>query len=72
MDRSSYSRLELLQAVARKAEQDLARQRQVIEDQRLDGHGTTEAEAVLQRFEAIHEALLSKLNGLSREVAAAD
>ena len=72
MDRSSYSRLELLQAVARKAEQDLARQRQVIEDQRLDGHRTTEAEAVLQRFESIHQALLSKLNGLSREGAAAD
>jgi len=58
--------------VARRAEQDLACQRQVIEDQRLDGHRTTEAEAVLQRFEAIHEALLSKLNGLSREGAAAD
>ena len=58
--------------MARKGEQDLARQRQLVEDLRLDGHRTTEAEAVLLRFEAIHEALLSNLNGLSREGAAAD
>ena len=58
--------------MARKGEQDLARQRQLVEDLRLDGDRTTEAEAVLQRFEAIHQALLSKLNGLSREGAAAD
>jgi hypothetical protein len=72
MDQSSSSRLELLQAMARKGEQALARQRQLVEDLRLDGHRTTEAEAVLQRFEAIYQALLSKLNGLSGERVAAD
>ena len=56
--------------MARKADQDLARQRQLIEDLRLDGDRPTEAEAVLQRFEAIHQALLSKLNALSRDEAA--
>jgi hypothetical protein len=65
MDQHTSSRLELLQAVARKAEQDLARQRQRIEDLRLDGHGTTEAEVTLRRFETARQALLSKLNALS-------
>jgi hypothetical protein len=65
MDQSSPRRLELLQAMARKGEQDLARQRQLIEDLRLDGDRTIEAEVALQRFEAIHQALVSKLNGLS-------
>ena len=51
----------MLQAGARKGEQDLARQCQLIEDLRLDGHRTTEAENVLQRFEALHHALLAKL-----------
>jgi hypothetical protein len=60
MDQSRSSRLELLEAMARKADQDLARQRQLIEDLRLDGDWPTEA--VLQRFEAIHRALLSKLS----------
>jgi hypothetical protein len=69
MDQSTSSRLELLQAVARKGEQDLARQRQLIEDLRLDGHRTTEAEVVLQRFETAHQALLSKLNALSGAAA---
>jgi hypothetical protein len=54
-------RLKMLQAVARKAEQDLARQRQLIEDLRLDGHRTSAAEDVLHRFETIHQALLGKL-----------
>ena len=58
--------------MSRKGEQDLARQRQLVEDLRLDGHRTTEVEAVLQRFEAIYQALLSKLNGLSGEGAPAD
>jgi hypothetical protein len=57
--------------MARKADQDLARQRQLIEELRLDGDWPTEAEAVLQRFEAVHRALLSKLNALSRDEAAA-
>jgi hypothetical protein len=65
MDQSSFGRLDLLQAVARKGEQDLARQRQVIEDLRLDGHPTTEAEDVLQRFQTAYQALLAKLNALS-------
>jgi len=69
MDQSTSSRLELLQAVARKGEQDLARQRQLIEDLRLDGHRTAEAEVVLQRFETAHQALLSKLNALSGAAA---
>jgi hypothetical protein len=64
MDQSSFNRLELLQAVARKGEQDLARQRQIIEDLRLDGHRTTEAEDVLQRFQTAYQALLAKLNAL--------
>ena len=58
--------------MARKGEQDLARQRQLVEDLRLDGHRTTEAEAVLQRFQTVYQALLSKLNGLSGERAPAD
>jgi hypothetical protein len=69
MDQSTSRRLELLQAVARKGEQDLARLRQLIEDLRLDGHRTTEAEVVLQRFETAHQALLSKLNALSGAAA---
>jgi len=69
MDQSTSSRLELLQAVARKGEQDLARQRKLIEDLRLDCHRTTEAEVVLQRFETAHQALLSKLNALSGAAA---
>jgi hypothetical protein len=52
--------------VARKGEQDPARQRQPIEDLR-HGNRTTEAEAVLQRLDAIHQALLSKLTTLSRD-----
>ena len=51
--------------MARKGEQDPARQRQLIEDLR-HGNRTTEAEAVLQRL-AIHQALLSKLTTLSRD-----
>jgi len=72
MDQSSAGRLELLQAIARKGEEDLARQRQLIEDLRLDGHRTTEAEDVLQRFETAYQALLVKLNALSGEGALAD
>ena len=64
--------MELLQAVARKGEQDLARQRQLIEDLRLDGHRTSEAEDVLQRFEKAYQALLAKLNLLSGEGSPAD
>lgn len=66
------SRLELLEVGAKKSEQDLARQRQLIEDLRFDGHRTTEAEAVLQRFEATHQGLLAKLRALRGEGAAAD
>jgi hypothetical protein len=72
MDQSISGRLELLQAVARKGEQDLARQRDLIEDLRLDGHRTTEAEDVLKRFETAHQALLNKLNALRGEEAATD
>jgi len=66
MDQSSSDRLELLQAVLRKGEQDLARQRQLIEDLRGDGHRTTEAEDVLRRFETAFQAVLAKLNALQR------
>jgi hypothetical protein len=72
MDQSSSSRLELLQAVARKGEQDVARQRQLIEDLRLDGHRTSDAEDVLQKFETAYQALLAKLNALSGEGSPAD
>jgi hypothetical protein len=72
MDNVGPSRLELLEVGARKSEQDLARQRQLIEDLRFDGHRTTEAEAVLQRFEATHQGLLAKLGALRGERAAAD
>ena len=65
MDQSSSSRLELLRAVARKGEQDLALQRQLVEDLRVGGHRTIEAETFLQRLEASHEALLAKLDMLS-------
>ena len=64
MDQSSSSRVKLLQAVVRKGEQNLARQRQLIEDLRLDGYRTTEAEDVLHRFEAAYQALTAKLNVL--------
>jgi hypothetical protein len=63
-------RLKMLQAVARKGEQDLARQRQLIEDLRLDGQRTTEAEDVLRRFETIHQALLAKLKSAELPAAA--
>jgi hypothetical protein len=66
MDQSSSGRLDLLQAVLRKGEQDLARQRQLIEDLRCDGHRTTEAEDVLRRFETACQAVLAKLNVLKR------
>ena len=68
----SARRLELLQGVARKVEQDLARHRQLIEDLRRDGHRTTEAEDVLQRFETAYQALLAKLNALTGEEEPAD
>jgi hypothetical protein len=67
MDPSVSSRLELLQAVLRKSEQGLARQRQLIEDLRCDGYGTIEAEEVLLRFETAYQALLTKLNALRGE-----
>ena len=72
MDQSVSSRLELLQAVLRKSEQGLARQRQRIEDLRSDGHRTIEAEDVLLRFETAYQALLAKLNALRGEGAPAD
>lgn len=69
MENRAY-RLELLQSAALKTEQALARQRQLIDDLRSDGQRTTEAEAVLQRFEATRRGLLAKLASL-REVRAA-
>ena len=69
MDQSVSSRLELLQAAVRKGEQDLARQRQLIEDLRLDGRRTTEAEDALQSFETAYQALLAELNALRGEGA---
>ena len=60
MDQSTPSRL----AVARKAEQDLVRQRQLLEDLRFDGHRTTEAEAALQKLEAAYSSVLAKLDAL--------
>jgi hypothetical protein len=62
MDQSVSGRLVLLQAALRRSEQGLARQRQLIEDLRRDGHRTTEAEDVLLRFEMAYQALLAKLN----------
>lgn len=59
--------LELLQAVLRKSEQGLARQRQLIEDLRCDGHRTIEAEDVLLRFETAYQVPLAKLNALRGE-----
>jgi len=59
--------MELLEVEARKSEQKLARQRQLIEDLRRDGHRTTEAETVLRRFEAAYQALLAKLEEASAE-----
>ena len=67
MDQSVSSRVELLQAVLRKSEQGLARQRQLIVDLRCDGHRTIEAEDVLLRFETAYQALLAKLNALRGE-----
>lgn len=72
MENALANRLELLQSASVKSEQVLARQRQLIDDLRSDGHGTTEAEAVLQRFEATRQGLLAKLSCLQEEQAAAD
>ena len=72
MDQVVPSRLDRLQAGATKNEQDLARLRQRIEELRVDGQRTTEAEAVFERFEATHQGLLAKLDTLRREQAAAD
>lgn len=72
MESSLASRLELLQAATLKSEQALARQRQLVDDLRSDGYGTSEAEAVLQRFEANRQGLLAKLACLQQEQAAAD
>ena len=70
MGQTIPSRLSLLEAVARKGELDLVRRRQLLEDLRFDGHGTTEAEAALQRFEAAYAGLLAKLEALRGEQAA--
>ena len=72
MEKSFASRLELLRSATLKSEQDVARQRQMIENLRTDGHRTTEAEAVLQRFEASRQGLLAKLASLQQVQAAAD
>jgi hypothetical protein len=72
MGKSLASRLELLQSATLKSEQALARQRQLIDDLRFDGHRTTDAEAVLQRFETNRQGLLAKLACLQQEQAAAD
>ena len=72
MDQVVPSRLDRLQDGATKNEQDLARLRQRIEDLRVDGQLTTEAEAVFERFEATHQGLLANLDTLRREQAAAD
>jgi hypothetical protein len=64
MDQSGFRRLELLEAGARKAERDLARQQQLIEDLRLAGYRTVEAEDFVQRFQTAYQALLTKLNVL--------
>jgi hypothetical protein len=72
MDQVVPSRLERLQAGATKNEQDLARLRQRIDDLRVDGQRTTEAEAVFERFEATHQGLLAKLDTLRRKQTAGD
>jgi hypothetical protein len=72
MENALANRLELLQSATLKSEEALARQRQLIDDLRFDGLGTTEAEAVLQRFEATRQGLLAKLACLQEEKAAAD
>jgi hypothetical protein len=72
MEKPLASRLELLQSATLKSEQALVRQRQLIDDLRFDGHRTTDAEAVLQRFEANRQGLLAKLACLHQEQAAAD
>jgi hypothetical protein len=41
-----------------KGEQQLARQRQLIEDLRRDGHRTTEASGVLEKWEATQAQLI--------------
>jgi hypothetical protein len=61
------SRLDVLERGVRKSANDLARQRQVIEDLCLDGRDTRDAEAVLRRFEAVHGVLLTKLAALRGE-----
>lgn len=72
MGNALANRLELLQSATLKSEQDLARQRQLIDDLRSEGHRTTEAEAALQRFEAARQGLLAKLACLQEEKTAAD
>ena len=72
MENALANRLERLQSATLQSEQALARQRQLIDDLRSDGYRTTEAEAVLQRFEANRQGLLAKLACLQEEQAAAD
>ena len=72
MDQVVPSRLDRLEAGATKSEQDLARLRLHIDELRVDGQRTAEAEAVVERFEATHQGLLAKLDSLRREQAAAD
>jgi hypothetical protein len=71
MESSLADRLELLQSATLKSEQALARQRQLIDDLRSDGYGTSEAEAVLRRFEANGQILREKLAFLRQEQASA-
>jgi hypothetical protein len=67
MQHDLANRLELLQSATLKSEQALARQRQLIDDLRSDGHRSTDAEVVLQRFEATRQGLLAKLASLQEE-----
>lgn len=69
MDESTRSRLQFLQAVSIRGEQDLARQRQLIDRLRLDGQPTSQAEDVLVKFERMHQALLGKLRALREGTA---
>jgi hypothetical protein len=58
------NRIELLETAAAKGERALLRQRHLIEELRVDGQLTIDAEECLHRYEASCRALTKKLAAL--------
>ena len=58
------SRIELFEAAATKSEKALARHRELLADLRIGGCRTSEAEEMLQKYEASYRRLKKKLSAL--------